>query len=211
VLIAYATALVSAAFAVAVALRYARSRRAALLAWAVGLSMFALAAFAGGLAQTGDPTEAEYRLFYLFGAILNVAWLATGTVLLIAPRFGRYAVIAAAALSVVSVYAVSVTPVDLRVALATGKGFPDGSLPRALALIGSGIGSLVLFGGALWSAWVFLRKGHNGRRALSNAVIAVGVLIVAYGGTATFTGASDILESANLVGVSVMFLGFLLA
>jgi drug/metabolite transporter (DMT)-like permease len=111
----------------------------------------------------------------------------------------------------VAVYAVAATPVDLRVALATGKGFPDGSLPRVLALIGSGVGSLVLFGGALWSAWVFLRTRHNGRRALSNVVIAVGVLIVAYGGTATFTGASDVLESANLVGVSVMFLGFLLA
>jgi drug/metabolite transporter (DMT)-like permease len=106
---------------------------------------------------------------------------------------------------------VSVTPVDLRVALATGRGFPDGSLPRYLAAIGSGIGSVVLIGGALWSAWVFLRRRHNGRRALSNVIIALGVLIVAYGGTATFTGASDILESANLVGVSVMFLGFLLA
>jgi drug/metabolite transporter (DMT)-like permease len=68
----------------------------------------------------------------------------------------------------------------------------------------------VLIGGALWSAWVFLRKRHNGRRAIANVVIALGVLIVAAGGTATFTGASGVLELANLVGLSVMFVGFLL-
>ncbi|MDQ2951713.1 MAG: hypothetical protein M3R54_05570, partial [Chloroflexota bacterium] len=92
----------------------------------------------------------------------------------------------------------------------TGKGFPDGSLPRILAAIGSGVGSLVLIGGALWSAFVFLRRRHNGRRALSNIVIAVGVLIVAAGGTVAFTGTSGILEATNLIGVSVMFVGFLL-
>src|SRR5581483_431398 len=148
--------------------------------------MFAVASLAGALAQNGDPSEAGYRVFYLFGGILNVAWLALGTVVLVAPRWSR-------------------------VALNTGKGYPDGSLPRILAAIGSGVGSVVLIGGALWSAWVFLRRRHNGRRAISNIVIAVGVFIVAAGGTATFTGATGILEFTNLIGVAVMFAGFLLA
>jgi hypothetical protein len=34
---------------------------------------------------------------------------------------------------------------------------------------------------------------------------------VAAGGTVTFTGASGVLELANLVGVAVMFAGFFLA
>jgi hypothetical protein len=209
--IPFVTALVSGAFAVAVAVRYTRSRRDAMLAWAAGLAMFAVAAFAGALAQSGDATEIEYRLFYLFGGILNVAWLALGTAMLVAPGTTRAALGAVAILTVISLYAVFATPVSLDVALATGKGFPDGSLPRILAAIGSGVGSLVLIGGAVWSAWVFLRRRHNGRRALSNAVIAAGVLIVAIGGTATFTGATGILEVTNLIGVSVMFGGFLLA
>jgi hypothetical protein len=69
----------------------------------------------------------------------------------------------------------------------------------------------VLIGGALWSAWVFFRRRNEGRRALANAVIAVGVLIAALGGTVAFTGASGVLELTNLIGVSVMFVGFLLA
>jgi MFS family permease len=205
------TAVVSAMFTIAVAMRYARSKRTALLAWSVGLGMFTIAALAGALAQTSGASETEYRVFYLFGGILNVAWLALGTVLLVAPRFGMPALVVVLLLSLISAYAAFTTPVNLRIALDTGKGFPDGSLPRILAAFGSGVGSLVLIGGALWSAWAFLRRRRNGRRALSNIIIAVGVIIIALGGTVTFTGATGVLEYTNMIGVSVMFAGFLLA
>ncbi|HET9809348.1 MAG TPA: hypothetical protein VFQ66_06590 [Candidatus Limnocylindria bacterium] len=204
------TTFVSGAFAVAVALKYMRKRRPSHLAWALGLLLFAIAAFNGFLARSGGATDVEYRLFYLFGAIANVAWLALGTVYIVAPRYGRAALAAVLALTAVAVYSVFSTPVDLAVAVDTGKGFPDGSLPRVLAAIGSGLGSLVLIGGALWSAWVFLRRRDQGRRALANVVIAAGVFIAAAGGTVAFTGASGILELTNLIGVSVMFVGFLL-
>jgi uncharacterized membrane protein HdeD (DUF308 family) len=210
VLVPLITTLVSGAFAVAVALQYARKRRPSQLAWAIGLLLFAVAAFMGFLARSGGATDVEYRLFYLFGAITNVAWLALGTVFIVAPRFGRVALAAVLALSVVAAYAVFASPVNVAVAVDTGKGYPDGSLPRILAAIGSGVGSLVLIGGAVWSAWVFFRQRNQGRRALANAVIAIGVFIVAAGGTVAFTGASGILELTNLVGVSVMFVGFLL-
>ena len=209
-LVPLVTTLVSSAFAVAVALQYARKRRPSQLAWAIGLLLFAVAAFMGVLARSGGATDVEYRLFYLFGAITNVAWLALGTVFIVAPRFGRAALALVLVLSVVAAYAVFASPVNIAVAVDTGKGFPDGSLPRILAAIGSGLGSLVLIGGALWSAWVFFRRRNQGRRALANAVIAIGVFIVAAGGTVAFTGASGILELTNLVGVSVMFVGFLL-
>jgi hypothetical protein len=210
VLVPLITTLVSGAFAVAVALQYARKRRPSQLAWAIGLLLFAVAAFMGFLARSGGATDVEYRLFYLFGAITNVAWLALGTVFIVAPRFGRVALVAVLALSTVAAYAVFASPVNIAVAVDTGKGYPDGSLPRILAAVGSGVGSLVLIGGAVWSAWVFFRRRNQGRRALANAVIAIGVFIVAAGGTVAFTGASGILELTNLVGVSVMFVGFLL-
>ena len=210
-MIPFVTAAVAAVFTIAVGMRFAGSRRIALLAWAIGLAMFTVAALAGALAQSGPASETEYRLFYLFGGILNVAWLALGTVIIVSPRFTVTALALVVVLTVVSSVSVVMTPVNLQVALDTGRGFPDGSLPRILAAIGSGVGSLVLIGGALYSAWVFLRRRHNGRRALSNIVIAVGVIIVAVGGTVTFTGANGILEYTNLAGLAVMFAGFLLA
>lgn len=202
---------VSALFAFAVWLQYRRKRQPYQLAWSVGLAMFAIASAAGVAARSGAPTESEYRLFYLFGAILNVAWLAVGTLYVTVRRpVADAGLVLVYLFSVVSTIAVFSSPVDLTAALDSGRGFHDAPLPRVLAGIGSGLGSLVLFGGALRSAWVFLRRRHNGRRALANVVIAAGVLIVAAGGTATFTGASGLVDLTNLVGVSVMFAGFLL-
>ena len=204
-------AAVSALFATVVLRQYVTQRKTYQLMWAIGLFLFAAAAAAGALARSTGATATEYRVFYLFGAILNVAWLGLGTIYLLAGRrWATGSLVAVALLSVVGAYAVFTAPVDLAAAADSGRGFQDAPLPRVLAGIGSGVGSVVLIGGALWSAWVFLRRRHNGRRAIANVIIAVGVLIVAAGGTATFTGASGILELTNLVGICVMFAGFLL-
>ena len=206
------TAIVAVVFAVVVVRQYASHRKTYQLMWAAGFAMFAVAAFAGFLARSGGANETEYRVFYVLGAILNVVWLGLGTIYLLARRtWARVALAVVVVLSIVAVYAVWTAPVNLAaVATPTGRGFADGSLPRVLALIGNILGSVVLVGGALWSAWIFLRKRRSGRRALANVIIAAGVFIVAVGGTATFTGAGGVLEAANLIGLSVMFAGFLL-
>ena len=204
------SAVVSAVFAGVLALRYTRRRRPHQLVWTIGLAMFTLAAAAGVLARSGGATEAEYRLFYLFGAILNVAWLALGTTYLLAPRAARWALWGLLAFTALAIGAVFASPVDLSAAADTGKGFDRAPLPRILAGLGSGLGSLVLVAGALWSAWRFLRARHEGRRALANVIIAAGVLVAAAGGTAAFTGASGVVEWTNLAGVSLIFVGFLL-
>jgi hypothetical protein len=202
---------ISVVFGAVMAQRWSQRRRPHQAAWAIGLSMFAVAAAAGVLGRLGGATETEYRVFYLFGAILNVAWLALGTLFLLAPgRVARWATWAIIAFSVVALVAVFSSPVDLTKAIDTGKGFDNAPLPRILAGIGSGAGSVILIGGALWSAYVFFARRHEGRRALANVIIAAGVLVAAAGGTAAFTGASGIVEWTNFVGVSLIFLGFLL-
>jgi hypothetical protein len=204
------SAVVSAVFAAVMGTRYLRRRRAYQLAWTIGLTMFAAAAVAGALARTGGATETEYRVFYLFGAILNVAWLALGTLFLLWPRVARWALWGVLAITVIALVAVFTSPVNLGAAVDTGKGFEQAPLPRILAGIGSGIGSVVLIGGALWSAWVFFRRRHEGRRALGNVIIALGVIVAAVGGTAAFTGASGVVEWTNFAGVTLIFIGFLL-
>ena len=207
--LALLSAVVSAVFAAFVLVQHARHRRPYQLVWGIGLVMFAVAALAGFFARSGGANELEYRLFYLFGAILNVAWLALGTTLLLAPRrVAAAATFAVILLSLVGAVAVFTSPVDLAAAVDSGRGFQGA--PRLLAGIGSGVGSLVLVGGALWSGWRYARRRHQGRRALANLIIAAGVVIAAIGGTATFTGGSGIVEMTNLVGITVIFLGFLL-
>ena len=205
------SAAVSAVFAIVVLLQYARRRRRYQLVWGTGLAMFSIAATAGFLARSGGATAVEYRVFYLFGAILNVAWLAAGTVALLARRrVTDFTLAGVLAFSAVSTLVVLSSPVDLSAAIDTGRGFQDVPGPRILAAVGSGLGTVVLVGGALLSGWGFARRGHQARRALANVIIAAGVIITAAGGTATFSGASGVVELSNLIGITVMFLGFLL-
>jgi hypothetical protein len=78
----------SAAFAVAVLRQYAARHRPHQLAWGIALSMFAVASLAltAGVAAGWSPLT--FKLYYLFGAVLNVPWLALGTVELLARRGG---------------------------------------------------------------------------------------------------------------------------
>lgn len=202
--------IVSAVFSAVMAQRWMVRRRGHQAAWAVGLAMFALAAGAGVASRSGGATEVEYRLFYLFGAILNVAWLALGTLYLHVPRVARWTLWGLVAFSVLAAVVVFTSPVDLTKAVDTGKGFDAAPLPRILAGVGSGVGSLVLIGGALWSAWYSYRRRAQGRQALANVVIAAGVIVAGIGGTAAFTGASGVVEWTNFVAVTLIFVGFLL-
>src|SRR2546428_13997508 len=104
---------------------------------------------AGVRAGSGGATEAESRLFYLCGATLTVAWLALGRTYLLAPRAARRALWGLLAFTALASVAVFASPVDLSAAADTGKGFDRAPLPRILAGLGSGLGSLVLVAGAL--------------------------------------------------------------
>ena len=75
--------LVSSAFCLSTLERWLRNRRPHELAWTVALAMFTVAALAYLWAAAVGWNPTNFRVFYLFGAILNVAWLALGTVYLL--------------------------------------------------------------------------------------------------------------------------------
>lgn len=80
--VAGAAAVVAAAFAIALVRRWtagARTNRA-LVHWSISLVMFALASAALAYGEVAGWTSATFRVFYLFGGVLVVPWLALGTV-----------------------------------------------------------------------------------------------------------------------------------
>jgi hypothetical protein len=90
------TALAAASFIIAVAFglstfdRWLRRRRPHELAWTIALGLFAIAAMALWWAEARGWSSASFRVFFLFGAVINVPWLALGTIYLLAgQRTGR--------------------------------------------------------------------------------------------------------------------------
>jgi hypothetical protein len=205
-------AVASAAFATAVLRQYAARRRPYQLAWGIALSMFAAASLALTVGVAAGWTPLTFKLYYLFGAVLNVPWLALGTVELLAGRTTRrlYAAGLGAftVLSVVLVALARITPADL-----AGRLLPEGKefLPvavRVLAVVGNTVGTVIVVGGAVTSGLAMRARRDLRPRFEGNLLIALGVLLAAGGGVFAFLASSDKLALSLALGASVMYLGF---
>jgi len=209
--LAAAATLVALAFALSTFERWLWRQRPHELAWSLALAAFALASAALWAGVSVGWDGLTFRLFYLFGAIVNVPVLALGTVYLLGGRRrGHRWALAVVVLSAFAAGVVAVAPFTAplpREELARGSEV-FGPLPRVLAASASGLGALVLVLGALWSA-IRVRRA---RLVTANVLIAVGTLI---------TGASGLLNSVLdemtgfavtlVAGISVIFAGFLMA
>jgi len=82
VVTAVVSSVVSGAFAVTLLTRWVRRGRRdlPLLLWGVALALFCTASLGLTSGVIGGWTMAEFRVFYLFGGVLNVPWLALGSI-----------------------------------------------------------------------------------------------------------------------------------
>lgn len=162
------------------------------------------------------------------GAVLNVPWLALGSVyLLVGSRIGDVARSWLIGLSGAAAGVILIAPTK-RTDLLPDE-MPKGSevfgvAPRVFAAVGSGVAALVIFAGALWSLWRIIRRrqpsaGGHQRRILDprraaggNALIALGTIVLSMSGSfAGRLGESRAFIVTLLVGVVLLFAGFLVA
>jgi hypothetical protein len=141
-------ATVSAVFAAMLLRQYTKGHRIPQLAWGVAMTLFALASLivAYGTTQTWDATM--YKLFWLFGVMLNVPWLAVGSIALLGNQFvaraALVAVLLASAWGLVSTFATRTCPATVNsgntVQCAPGAQqfgahtFDEKNIPRAKAV-----------------------------------------------------------------------------
>lgn len=224
--LAAAAALVATAFAISTLDRWLRRRRPHELAWTISLALFAVGSAALWWAEADGWTLGTFRVFYAAGAILNVPWLALGTVYLLAgPQLGDRVRTWLVLLSGFAAGVVLTAPARIAIdggELPTGKEV-FGVLPRVLAAVGSGVAALVIIIGALWSAWRVARHrspsidgtrriAAPGRLVGGNVLIAVGTLVLSASGTlAGRLGKDRAFAVTLLVGIVVLFAGFLVA
>lgn len=226
--LAAGSGLVSLAFGLSTLDRWSRRRRPHELAWTVAMALFFVAAMSLWWAEARGWSEDSFRIFFGFGAVINVPWLGLGTVYLLAGRRIGDAVMKS--LLVFSGFAIGVVLVAPIRGTVSGSTLPTGkehfgALPRVLAAVGSAVPALVIFAGAAWSAWRVLRGAtpavtaaatrnvfSPGRLALGNVLIALGAMVLSASGTfAGRLGADTSFAVTLALGISVLFLGFLVA
>jgi hypothetical protein len=188
--------------------RAASDRNVALRVWSVALAEFGAAclALAWGIAFGWTPLV--YRVFYLFGAVLNVAWLALGTIWLLAPRWFalvfNVAFAAGAGISTALVMTSALVPEALQELASAQLPHPRevmGDVPRTLSRIFSIGGSAIVLVGMSIGV---LRRQYAGGLAL----LALGVVIA--GVASEFARAGDVAPfcAGLALGIAVMYAGF---
>ena len=169
-------------------------RRPAFVAWAIGFALFTTAAAALWLGAARGWSDAPFRVYYLTGGVLVVAYLAVGELLLVLP--GRTVTRLAAAtmlfLKFAAVAAVLAARVDGAELVRAGATPPNDALegpwPKVMAIGLNSVGTAVLLVGSVLSA----RRRRDPRPLL----VAAGVAVIAAASTAKRAGSPPAVPSS---------------
>ncbi len=195
------TTLISLFFTVSVFYQYSRRKKIYQFIWGTGLLIFSVTTFFEFVSEIYGWNIPMYRAYYIFIASL-VAILGLGTVYLFNRRAGIYLTLYFA------VVIISLIVLTMNAQVDTEKlqgGIVGGSaMPANVRIISPFLtipGSIALIGGALYS-WYITRRSYN-------LFIAIGAFLVASGGGLSRFGAEWALYILELLGVSVMYTGFI--
>jgi hypothetical protein len=204
-----AAALLAAAFALLLLRSLLRRAAGQKALWAVGFALFAVAAASEAVAQRSGWNPTLFRLYYIAGGVLTVAYLGGGSAWMLLPRRGRDVLAGGLAVATVAAVAtVLLAPIDPHGLAAAHSGQPPGN--GALggnaflwAVVLNSVGTLLLVGGSLLS---IVRR----QRVRANVWIASGALTVAAATGLSRAGDTSLVYLGELVGIALMFCGFTL-
>ena len=218
-LLPFTSTLVTAAFAVAVFSRYVQRGGTHLLFWGIGLALYGLGTLSEAfLGLASSPFM--LRVWYICGAMLTAAWLGQGTLYLLVRKPGvangfaiGLTVVSMAAIA--AVFLAPMTKMAYNINLPASVQYKDilmrSPLMIVLTIVLNLYGTVLLVGGALYSAFLFWRKRVLAHRVVANVLIAAGALLPASAGTFVKLGLADWLYVSELLGAILMFSGFLQA
>ncbi len=213
-----AAALVALIFAVHLLIRGGRRRSWFEATWGIALLMFGVASAALALGVWDGWSSAEFRTYWLFGAVLNVPYLALGEIYLLArrPWVGHVALVVVLAATAWAAAEVRTAPLDASVLAGetffTGREvFGRESASLALARIYSFGGYGLLLAGIVWSAMGMRGRPELRRRFAGVGLIALGATVVAAGSAFAASGSFAGFSLTLAAGIGVMYWGFLTA
>lgn len=218
------SSIIMIAFTVSVLRRYLQRRKLHFLFWGIGLGMFAAGSVSEVFFGWFGWSALIFFVWYLFGAALNAAWIGHGTLHLLVRRRWAHVItwVLAAGSIVAGALMVSVMarldPSGFTQSLPMSEQYrailpaiSDGATVRLATPFFNIYGLITLVGGALWSAYLFLRKEILPNRVIGNVLIAAGALSIGMASTATRLGYGGYLYLGELIAAVLMYAGFLMA
>ena len=210
-------AIVAFVFATMLVKQFAVRRGQPQLLWAIAMAMYGLASLALTAGVLSHWSRTWFLTYWAFGAVLNVAFLAGGEVVLL---FRRPWVLWAVWLALV--FATAYTFAVLRGAHIDDSFFTE-RFPLGRDVFGSDSPArllpeliayptyVILLLGTLWSAWKMRGRPELKDRFVGTLLIAVGATIVAAGAGFAAAGVLVGFTLTLVAGICVMFAGFVRA
>ncbi|NJD53533.1 MAG: hypothetical protein FIB07_11775 [Candidatus Methanoperedens sp.] len=195
------TTLISLCFTISVFYQYSQRRKIYQFIWGIGLLIFSITTLFEFISEIYGWDMPMYRAYYVLIASL-VAILGLGTVYLFNRRAGKYLTIYFAV--VIAALIILTLNADVASEKLKGRIVGGSAMPANVRMISPFLtipGSIALIGGALYSLYI-TRRSYN-------LFIAIGALLVASGGGLSRFGMEWALYVLELLGVAVMYIGFI--
>jgi len=196
--LAFAAALVTLRLSGDLVRRYRRRRAPELALWAAGLASYTVAASALAWGAAAGWSDADFRVYYLGGALLTAALLGAGSLALV----GMRRIIRVALVYVGLAIGVAIA-VPLRIDI-SGTGIPEAQdvlnfwPARLLAILGNSLGTLAVVAVAIATFRA---------RPLGNALILAGIAVAGLGSGLAGLGIGA-LAPAITVAALLLYAGF---
>jgi hypothetical protein len=206
------TTVVALAFAPVVFQRWRRRRSGPhLLWWSAGILMYGVGTFTESYTTLFGWNEWVFRGWYISGALLGGAPLAQGTVyLMFSRKLADRLSVALLATIAVAAAVVLMSPINYDLVEAhrlTGR-VMEWRQARLFSPFINLYAAFFLIGGAALSAWRFRHDASARHRFVGNVFIALGALLPGIGGTATRFGHTEVLYITELLGLTLIWIGY---
>jgi len=182
-----------------------------LLWWAAGIALYGVGTFTESWTTLFGWNETVFRSWYISGALLGGAPLAQGTVYLL---FSRKTAdrLSWALVTVVLIASVGVLLTPINMDLVESHRLTGSVMAWQEVRLFSPLVNIYAFiflaGGAAWSAWKFRGVVEARNRVIGNIYIAIGAILPGIGGTATRMGHTEVLYVMELIGLSLIWIGY---
>lgn len=178
--------------------------------WMLGVATYGAGTLTESINTLYGWNEANFKAWYIFGALLGGAPLAQGSVYLLTNK--RVGHILSTLLVSVVLFAstcVILSPVDhsLVTERLTGKVL-EWHWVRLISPFINTYAVIFLVGGAIYSAIKYSRQKDGYARMMGNIWIAVGTILPGIGGTFTRFGHVEVLYVTELIGLCCVIMGY---